>query len=416
MKTQLLRLQTADALRRNRGTLLDGATVDAARAIVDAVARDGETALLDFARRFGDWDGHERWWFDRAACDAAVETIDPSIRGDLERAAAQIAAFATAQRQAITDLDVAVPGGRAGHTLVPLERVGCYAPAGRFPLPSSLLMGVVTARVAGVAEVWVATPRPTAVMLAAAALAGADGLLGIGGAQAIGALAFGAGPVPACDAIVGPGNRWVTAAKQCIAGRVAIDMLAGPSELVILADGAADPATVAADLLGQAEHDPDALAVLVTTDAQLVERVDEELDRQLESLPSAPIARQALAAGGVVLAADLDAAIAAVNAIAPEHLQLAIADPDLVAGRIRHAGALFLGEKTAEVFGDYGAGPNHVLPTGGGARSTAGLSVFTFLRARTWLRTDHPEEVAPLTARLARLEGLEGHARAAEVR
>lgn len=416
MRTRTLRPRTVDELRRTRGEMLDAATLDAARGIVDAVARDGEAALLDFARRFGDWDGVRRWWFDRAACDAARREVPPDVVADLEEAAAHIAAFAEAQRSAVRDVTVAVPGGRAGHVLVPIERVACYVPAGRFPLPSSLLMTAVTARVAGVAEVWVATPNPSDTMLAAAAIAGVDGVLGIGGAQAIGALAFGAGPVPSCDVIVGPGNRWVTAAKQCVAGRVAIDMLAGPSELVVLADDTARPAVVAADLLAQAEHDPDALPVLVTTSRMLAEAVEGELTRQLEALPAAAIALESLTAGGVVLADSLDAGIEAVNLIAPEHLQLAVADPEGVAQRIRHAGALFLGEGAAEVFGDYGVGPNHVLPTGGGARSTAGLSVLTFLRTRTWLRIDDPGQVAPLTARLARLEGLEGHARAAEAR
>lgn len=416
MTPRVLQLRTAEELRRNRGAVLDAATLDATRGIVEAVMRDGEAAMLDFARRFGDWDGSGPWWHDRAACERARASTDPVVLADLEQAAGQVAAFARAQRGTIHELETTVPGGRAGHHLVPLERVGCYAPAGRFPLPSSLLMGAVTARVAGVREVWVASPKPSAVMLAAAAVADADGVLAIGGAQAIAALAVGIPPVPACDAIVGPGNRWVTAAKQCVAGRVAIDMLAGPSELVVLADGTADPATLAADLIAQAEHDPDALPVLVTTDAGLVERVERQLHEQLATLPTAAVAREALTAGGVVLVATLDQAIAAVDRLAPEHLQLAVADPLGVGRRVRHAGALFLGEGAAEVFGDYGVGPNHILPTGGGARTTAGLSVFTFLRARTWLEMDQPGVVVPLTARLARLEGLEGHARAAEAR
>ena len=407
MRTRILRLRTVEELRRNRGALLDAETLDAARAIVDAVARDGEPALLEFARRFGDWDGSRRWWFDRGACERARTELDPAVLADLEDAAARITAFAEAQRSAIREITVAVPGGRAGHTLVPLERAGCYVPAGRYPLPSSLLMTAITARVAGVQEIWIATPNPSSVMLAAAAVAGADGVLGIGGAQAIGALAHGAGPVPACDAIVGPGNRWVTAAKQCVAGRVNIDMLAGPSAQVVLAHASAEP---------QAEHDPDAMPVLVTAERSVVDRVEEELERQIETLPARAVACEALASGGVVVVTSLDEGIAAVDAIAPEHLQLAVADPDRVAGRVRHAGALFLGEGSAEVFGDYGAGPNHVLPTGGGARSTAGLSVLTFLRARTWLRIDDPGALAAQAARLARLEGLEGHARAAEAR
>jgi phosphoribosyl-ATP pyrophosphohydrolase/phosphoribosyl-AMP cyclohydrolase/histidinol dehydrogenase len=299
---------------------------------------------------------------------------------------------------------------------VPIERAGCYAPGGRFPLPSSVLMAVVTARAAGVAEVWVASPRPAQVTLAAAFVAGADALLAVGGAQAIGALAFGAGEVPACDAIVGPGNRWVTAAKQRVAGHVAIDMLAGPSELVVLSDDTGDPVLIAADLLAQAEHDTDALPVLVSLDPTLPERVRVELAKQIETLPTAETARAALIQGFAVIEPDLERAVAIVDTLAPEHLQILLADPGLAADRVRHAGALFLGPKSAEVLGDYGAGPNHVLPTSRGARSRAGLSVFTFLRIRTWMELSDPAEVARDAAALARLEGLEAHARAADLR
>jgi phosphoribosyl-ATP pyrophosphohydrolase/phosphoribosyl-AMP cyclohydrolase/histidinol dehydrogenase len=301
--------------------------------------------------------------------------------------------------------------------------------------------------VAGVGEVWVASPRPTPEIMAAAAIAGADALLAAGGAHAIAALAFGAGAVPACDAVVGPGNRWVTAAKQLVAGRVAIDMLAGPSELVALADETADPALVAADLLAQAEHDPDALPVLVVVSnpppappvsrgegasplsatrrgvggevAPFVDRVEAEMAAQLAALPMAETARAALAHGFAVLAPDLDAAIEVCDRLAPEHLEVMTADAANVAARLSNYGALFLGDGSAEVFGDYGAGPNHVLPTGGAARYAGGLSVFTFLRVRTWLRLDGQENAASLradAAALGRLEGLIAHARAAERR
>jgi phosphoribosyl-ATP pyrophosphohydrolase/phosphoribosyl-AMP cyclohydrolase/histidinol dehydrogenase len=280
-------------------------------------------------------------------------------------------------------------------------------------------MTALTARVAGVREVWVASPRPAPVTLAAAAVAGADGLLAAGGAQAIAALAFGAGPVPPCDVIVGPGNRYVTAAKLLAAAHAGIDLIAGPSELVVLADATADPALVAADLLAQAEHDPDALPLLVTTEPALVDRVALELERQLGDLPTADIARRALANGGAVLAADIDAATAACDRIAPEHLEVLTADAGAMARRLRHYGALFVGAGTAEVFGDYGAGPNHVLPTGGSARRSGGLSVLTFLRVRTWMEVRDvaaARELAGDAAWFARVEGLEAHARAAERR
>ena len=206
--------------------------------------------------------------------------------------------------------------------VAPVDRAGCYAPGGRFPLPSSVLMTAVTARAAGVRDVWVASPRPDDVTLAAAAVAGADALLAVGGAQAIAALAYGAGDVPPCDVVVGPGNRWVTAAKKLVAGHVGIDMLAGPSELVVLADASADPATVAADLLAQAEHDPDALPVLVATDAELVDRVEIELERQLAALPTRDTAEPAIGNGFAVMAGNLDDAIEVCDRLAPEHLQV----------------------------------------------------------------------------------------------
>jgi len=255
--------------------------------------------------------------------------------------------------------------------------------------------------------------------LAAAAMAGADGVLAAGGAHAIAALAFGAGPLSPCDVIVGPGNRYVTAAKQLVAGRVAIDMLAGPTELVIFADATASPATVAADLLAQAEHDPDAVPILVSLDPGLTDRVEAELARQLVILPTAPVASEALVNGGVVAVASIEQGIATCDALAPEHLELCLRNADALAPRFRHFGALFIGSATAEVLGDYGAGPNHVLPTGGTARSTGGLSVYTFLRVRTWLRIDDGAAARPLVedaAWFGRVEGLEGHSRSAEQR
>jgi len=279
-------------------------------------------------------------------------------------------------------------------------------------------MTAVTARAAGVPRVWVASPRPSPVTLAAAAVAGADGLLRVGGAQAIAALAFGAG-VPACDVIVGPGNRFVTAAKQLLAGTVGIDMLAGPSELLVVAGRDADAATVAADLLAQAEHDPDARALLACLDEATVRRVEAELGRQLEGLPTASIARAALGQSFAVVCSGMEQAIEVADALAPEHLELHGGEVEERAGDFGCHGALFVGRGAAEVAGDYGAGPNHVLPTGGGGRFRGGLSVLDFLRVQTWMESDDPgaaQELFEDAAALARLEGLEAHARAAELR
>jgi histidinol dehydrogenase len=416
MNDILLPERTIDQLIANRRQLLDDDTRRTAREIIARVQREGEPALLELAREFGDWNGCDPWWFEPSACQAALASIDPAARADLEAMADRIRYFATAQRAAVVDVDVPIPGGRAGHSLTAIESVGCYAPGGRFPLPSSVLMTAITARVAGVGSVWLATPHPSAIMLAAAAIAEVDGVLGIGGVQAIAAMTFGVGPVPRCDAVVGPGNRYVTAAKEAVAGHVTIDSLAGPSELVVVADDAADPRWIAADLIAQAEHDPEALPVLITTSASVAAKVREAFSEQLIDLPTAAIARASLRSGGVVVVTDRERALEAVNLLAPEHLELMLADAEQFAAGVDHAGAVFLGSRSAEAFGDYGAGPNHVLPTAGGSRIAAGLSVFTFLRARTWLRIDDPAALAAQTARLARLEGLEGHARAAELR
>lgn len=414
-----LRVIDADEVKTTRRDPVDAATLAAAAAIVDDVRERGESALREHAERLGDLRPGDPLVIEGPALRRALESIPRADRDLLERTADRVRRFAEAQRACLRDLTLAIPGGQAGHTAAPVERAGCYAPGGRFPLPSSVLMTAVTARAAGVPEVWVASPKPAPITLAAAAVAGADALLAAGGAQAIAALAYGAGRVPACDAVVGPGNRWVTAAKQLVAGRVAIDMLAGPSELVVLADDSADPGVVAADLLAQAEHDPDALPVLVTLDRPLAEAVNAELARQLEVLPTRSTAEAALRNGFIVVVPDLETGIRVCDLLAPEHLELDLRDAAAAAPRVKHYGGLFVGFHAAEVLGDYGAGPNHTLPTGGTARSSGGLSVLTFLRVRTWLRIDDPaasQELVRDAVALGRHEGLEGHARSAERR
>jgi len=419
MNERLLpRRSLPDVVRRRRNAVSTEALAEVAP-IVDAVRTGGEGALREYAERFGDVRPGTPLFHDRAALDQALTRLAAGDRARLERVAGRIRTFAEAQRQALCPVTVPVPGGIAEHRIAPVERAGCYAPGGRYPLPSSVLMTALTARVAGVADVWVASPKPQLLTLAAAAVAGADGLVAAGGAHAIAALAYGAGSIAPRDVIVGPGNHYVTAAKQLVAGTVRIDLLAGPSELTVFADDTADPGSVAADLLAQAEHDPDAVPMLVTLAPTLLDRVEEELARQLRDLPTAGTARAALANGGVIVVRSMDDGVAACDAIAPEHLQLDLRDATAVAPRLAHYGALFIGAGAGEVLGDYGAGPNHVLPTGGTARSTGGLSVYTFLRVRTWLRIDDWAAARPLIEDgiwLGRAEGLEAHARAAERR
>jgi len=400
----------------SRGAELPPEALRAAREIIAAVRSDGEPALRRFTEQFGERRPGDPLVLDRPVLQRALDGLDRADRERLERVADRITRFARAQRATLADCTIPIPGGQAGHLVVPIERAGCYVPGGRYPLPSSALMTAIPARVAGVREVWIATPRAHPVTLAAAALAQVDGVLVAGGAHAIAALAFGAGPVPAMDMVVGPGNVFVTAAKQFVAGHVGIDMLAGPSELVILADDTADPALIAADLLAQAEHDELAVPILVTTAASLVDQVEVELARQLENLPTAGVARTALSNGGVMICATLDQACAMVDRLAPEHLEILATEPASLRDRLRHWGAAFLGAGAGEVLGDYGAGPNHTLPTSRAARFTGGLSVFTFLRVRSWMAVDDPVAAAVLAEDaewFGRLEGLEGHARAA---
>ncbi|MGQ0704521.1 MAG: histidinol dehydrogenase, partial [Gemmatimonadales bacterium] len=297
-------------------------TLARAGAIVDDVRARGQAALLEHAARLGDWNQGEPWLLDQAALGRAFEAQSVEVRALLERTATRIRRFAEFQRDNLRTGSLPIEGGEAGFTLVPVARAGCYAPGGRFPLPSSVLMTAVTARVAGVESVAVASPRPAPITLAAAHVAGADALLTVGGAQAIAALAFGAGPLQAVDVIVGPGNRWVTAAKHIVSGAVGVDVLAGPSELVVIADDSADASTIAADLLAQAEHDTDALPVLITTSTALANAVDREIQVQLETLSTAATARAALEQGYTVVVRDDNEAVALSNRIAPEHVQL----------------------------------------------------------------------------------------------
>ncbi|MCR9218353.1 MAG: histidinol dehydrogenase [bacterium] len=414
----LLRTLSPDEVPSLRRSPIDRQTLIAAGEIVDQVESGAEPALRAIAERLGDRKPGEPLVIERDQLDAALDATSAQDRAALERAAASIERFAQAQRNSITDVSIdSETPGTLGQQVIPVDRAGCYAPGGRFPLPSSVLMTAIPARVAGVTSVTVASPRPAPVTLAAAAVAGADRLLAVGGAQAIAAMAFGVGVDPV-DVIVGPGNRWVTAAKQLVSGSVRIDMLAGPSELVVIADDTADPAVVAADLLAQAEHDTDAAAILVSSSRSLIDRTNSQLASQLADLPTAATARAALDNGFAVLTdSNADSAEIA-DRLAPEHLQIITENAPELAGSIRHAGAIFIGAYTAEVFGDYGLGPNHTLPTGGTARSFAGLSVFDFLRIRTTIElTESPStRTVESIARLARLEGLEAHARAAEIR
>jgi len=301
-----------------------------------------------------------------------------------------------------------------------VKHAGCYAPGGRYPLPSSVLMTVIPARVAGCEIVVVASPRPTDETLAAAHVAGADYILTVGGAQAIAAMAYGVGDIPACDIVVGPGNAFVTAAKKIVFGKVGIDMLAGPSEVLVLADESAKPDIVAADLIAQAEHDTAASSVLISTSSALIDEVEKELFTQLSVLPTADVALASILKNGFsVCVKDLDKGIAVCDMLAPEHLEVHTKNPQDIANKLKSYGAVFIGEQCAEVTGDYASGPNHTLPTSGTARFSGGLSVLTFLCVRTYMSFNDAIESRPLiedAVSFAKIEGLAGHGAAAKIR
>ena len=400
------------------------ADVPEVRKILDRVRRQGDRALKTFSRKF---DGvvPEHFRTRSGSLREALLQMSAEARNSLTTAAENIRRFARRQLALYRDFEMEIaPGVTAAQRTVPLSRVGVYVPGGNFPLVSSLLMAAIPAQIAGVGEIAVCTPpdRDAAVpstIRAAAALIGIEEVYAIGGVQAIAALAFGSESIRSVDKIVGPGNRYVTAAKKIVYGMVGIDFAAGPSEVMIIADAHADPAFVAADLLAQAEHDTAAVSVLVTDDRKLAMKVESEIRRRLKKLPAAAIARRALAQNGrIIIVESLDQAVEVANRKAPEHLELQVDVPQRLVGKLKSFGSLFVGPYAAEVLGDYSSGLNHILPTGGAARYTGGLGVKDFLKFQTILRTTSPgfRHIAAAAGTLAALEGLDAHRQAVEIR
>lgn len=378
-------------------------------AIIAGVRKGGDAALRRFARRLDGLEDPVEVTRDEIA-DAA-RTVAPVVRRAIAAAARNIRRVARAQLPRTTRIRVA-PGLTVTERAVPLDRVGCYVPGGRYPLPSSLLMTAIPARVAGVAEVFVACPRPDAVVMAAALAAGVDRLFRIGGAHAIAAFAYGTETIPAVDKIVGPGNKYVAAAKDLVSADCAIDFHAGPSEIVVLTS-TAPPGWVAADLLAQAEHDPDARAILVTTSRSYAAKVGREVAAALPD--TGPAAAALYGHGAIIVCPTESEAVALVNRIAPEHV---VCSSPSVAERLTRAGTIFLGDATVPAAGDYATGSNHVLPTAGAARFRGGLNSADFVRIISVQETTRRAlaTLAPTVTALARAEGLEAHARSVEVR
>ncbi|WP_420457626.1 histidinol dehydrogenase [Rubrivirga sp.] len=406
----------------DRRAVFDDAVEASVRAILDDVCQRGDAALLDLTERF-DGVRPEALRVPTDALDRALDALDPALRETFEQAAANVRRFHEREMPASWTHDDG-DGVTVGQRISPVERAGLYVPAGTAPLPSSVIMNAVPAQVAGVDEVWVCSPPgpdglPHPLVLATARLLGLDHVVAVGGAQAVGALAFGTETVPRVDVVVGPGNAYVATAKKLVVGQVGIDSVAGPSEVVVLADDSADPTWAAADLLAQAEHDERASAVLVTPSRALAEAVRAEVDRLVPTLARADVLRASLPAFGAAVVTDsMDDAVACVDELAPEHLVILSDDADALWGRVRHAGAVFLGHLTPEPVGDYFAGPNHVLPTGGTARFASALGVGVFLRRQSVVRYSAARlaESGEAIARFAEAEGLDAHALAVRVR
>jgi len=390
------------------------------RDVIAAVRAEGLPALLRFALEF------DKVALDETSIRVSTDEIErgaadcaPAVREAIAFAAERIRAYHERQRpadQRFTD----AAGVELGWRWTPLDAVGVYVPGGRAAYPSTVLMNAVPAAVAGVGRISMVTPpgKLQPAVLAAAKTAGITEIWRVGGAQAVAALAYGAGPIAPVDKIVGPGNAFVTAAKRRVYGAVGIDALAGPSEIVVVADGANDPDWIAADLLSQAEHDPAAQSILITDDPDFAQRVEAAVEAQLSTLTTGKDAAASWRDHGAIVIAPLGTAPELVDLIAPEHVEFAVADPDSLAARVRHAGAMFLGRHAPEAIGDYVAGSNHVLPTSRAARFSSGLSLYDFLKRTSIVKCDEAAfaRLAPATVALAEAEGLPAHARSAAIR
>jgi histidinol dehydrogenase len=392
------------------------------RQILRDLRLEGDAALLRYTNRFDHRDIRDAAALEITDLERHVAAIEPALRARLEEAAERIRAYHERQCQPSWEYADAT-GATLGQRVTPLDRAGIYVPGGKAAYPSSVLMNAIPAKVAGVGEIVMAVPAPhghvESVVLAAAHIAGVDRVFSIGGAQAVGALAYGTATVPAVDKIVGPGNIYVATAKSMVFGRVGIDMIAGPSEILVICDGDTDPDWVAMDLFSQAEHDEQAQSILLAPNADFLNRVAASIERLLTEMPRASIIATALAARGALIEVrDLDEAAAIANRIAPEHLELSVAEPRALMAKIRHAGAIFLGRHANEPLGDYCAGPNHVLPTAGTARFSSPLGVYDFQKRSSIIEI--PAAAAAtlggVASALARAEGLVAHARAAEMR
>jgi len=391
--------------------------IDVVDKIMDDVRKNGDRAVKKYTKKLDGLNINSSL-IAREQIRDAYKKVGGKDLAILKKAAINIESFAREQLKTFKNFEIKRNGIILGQKIIPLQRVGCYVPGGRYPLPSSALMSVIPAKVAGVKEIIVCSPKIQPLTIVAADLAGADKIFNVGGVQAIGAMAYGTETIPRVDSIVGPGNKYVAAAKKEAYGTVGIDFIAGPSEVLIIADETGDPKFIAADLLAQAEHDPNARCDLLTTSKILAQQVNNELFRQLKKLSTKETAESALKNGRIVIVRNLDEAVGISNKRAPEHLELQVKDEKRLIPKLINYGSLFMGKYSAEVFGDYCSGTNHTLPTNGAANYAGGLSVKDFIKIVTYQKINKNGCIAlgEVASRMAELEGLSAHKNAADIR
>lgn len=385
--------------------------------IIKKVREEGDKAILKYNKLF-DNNYNKKFKISKKEIKTAYKKIDLKTISSLKKAAKNIKLFAKAQLKQFKNFELKKEYGLIGQKIIPIEKIGCYVPGGNYSLPSSALMSVITARAAGVKEIIVCSPNIKPVTIVAADIAGADEIFSVGGVQAIAGMAYGTKQINKVDKIVGPGNKYVTLAKKRVFGEVGIDFLAGPSEVLIIADKTGNARFIAADLLAQAEHDADSKPNLITTSRKLAKKVSEEIRRQLKIIKTRSVAKRAIKNGEIKIVDSIFKAAKLANEIAPEHLELQLKSPTKIIPRLRNYGSLFIGEYSAEVFGDYCSGTNHVLPTGYAAKYTGGLSVKDFIKVLTYQKISNKssKSLIQIAAQLAEIEGLDAHKKAALIR
>ena len=412
-----MQINTYDELDKNFFSKIEFESISSVNDIINAVRKDGDNAVRKYAKKFGDGD-LSAFKLTEDEIKEAIKQVDEKTIETIKFAVKNVKEFAKAQLSSLKELEVEVNGNILGHKIIPIESVGCYIPGGNYPLPSSAIMTVVPAKVAGVKRVVAMSPKIQPVTVAAAYYAGADEIYRIGGVQAIAAMAYGTESIQKVNKIVGPGNKFVTSAKKQVYGECGIDFLAGPSEVLIIADETAKPEFVAADILAQCEHDKDARAFLICFSKEFAQKVDEKAKEYLKNLQTREIAEQSYNKSFAVVVRYLDEAVALSNKKAPEHLELCLENAENLINKFNNYGSLFIGNYSAEVFGDYVSGTNHTLPTNQVAKYSGGLSVFDYIKIQTYqiIREKSIKETAINASYLAEKEGLFAHKLAADVR